>query len=400
MVGKVLAMNTRLAMLVAAEQPGVSVSELCRTLGVSRQTFYKLRRRFAQEGPAGLEPRSRRPHRSPAATADAMEETIVRLRKELPLDNGAQTIAYHLARAGMTPPSVRTIHRVLVRRGMVTAQPEKRPRSSYRRFEFDAPNACWQIDATWWPLAGGVGSWIMDVLDDHSRVCVAARVGTGATAELAWEAFEHGARDWGLPAMVLSDNGSCFVSRKPDGVSSFTRTLDALGIRTINARPYHPQTCGKIERFHQTLKAWLHKHPLATNHRQLQAQLDEFLSFYNRQRPHRALHGLTPTDRWHAQPAAQPGEPSPQPATVIIGSARVNANGMISLGKAHLTSVGSQWQGAELTTIRYGTTAVILNGHELVRRLTIDPTRRYQPTGRKRGGPKKTRHVTHVPSHP
>ena len=168
-------METRLLAVFTAGLKSLSVSGLCEELGISRQTFYKYRRRFEEEGPAGLAERSRRPHRSPAMIPVSLEDEIVRLRKELPLDNGAQTIAYHLVRAGWQVPSVATIHRALVRRGLVEPQPEKRPRSSWKRFEWPAPNGAWQIDATQWVLAGGKEVWIMDLIDDHSRVLLVAR---------------------------------------------------------------------------------------------------------------------------------------------------------------------------------------------------------------------------------
>src|SRR5687767_3571003 len=146
----------------------VNVSALCAELGISRQTFYKYRRRWQTEGPAGLVERSRRPLSSPSQTPFEVEDLIVRLRKELIVDNGAEAIGWHLQRRGLRV-SAATVHRVLVRRGMVTPQPEKRPKSSWKRFEWPRPNDAWQIDATVWALSDNREVWIMDVLDDHSR---------------------------------------------------------------------------------------------------------------------------------------------------------------------------------------------------------------------------------------
>ena len=175
----------------------LKVTVLCRELDISRQTLYKYRRRFEAEGPAGLVERSRRPHSSPRRVSAETEEAIVRLRKELRLDCGAQSIAYQLGRRGEFVPSVATIHRVLVRRGLVTPQPRKRPKGAGRRFEWPQPNQAWQIDATCWSLSDGQTVWIMDVLDDHSRALVAARVDTGPTARAAWEAFTTAVQRWG-----------------------------------------------------------------------------------------------------------------------------------------------------------------------------------------------------------
>src|SRR4051812_6235825 len=140
MAQKVIAMEAK---LLAALSSGLKldVKALCVELGISRQTFYKYRRRYLAEGPAGLVERSRRPHTSPGAVSSDVEDAIVRLRKELPMDNGAKAIAFHLARRDdlEVVPSARTVHRVLVRRGMVTAQPHKRPKSAWRRFEWPRP---------------------------------------------------------------------------------------------------------------------------------------------------------------------------------------------------------------------------------------------------------------------
>lgn len=380
MAQKVVAMEAKLRAVFSAGSSGLRVGELCVELGMSRQTFYKYRRRWEAEGPAGLVERSRRPRRSPGLMPAVVEEEIVRLRKELPLDNGAQTIAYHLERAGWAVPSVSSIHRALVRRGLVVPQPAKRPRSAWRRFEWPRPNDAWQIDATRWLLSGRREVWVMDVLDDHSRLVVAARVCDGPTGQAAWDAFCHGTGRWGLPAHVMSDNGSCFTTRfQPwQGESDFERDLRALGIGHIPSSPGHPQTCGKLERFHQTLKRWLSGQPLARSHRQLQGQLDAFLGFYNQQRPHRALAGQTPIERWSASPPASPGEPIP---AVPDASLLAVNHGVLSWGR-YVIGVGAEHTGQRLLVIARGDDLAVFGATGLVRRLRVDRTRRYQPTGK------------------
>ena len=382
-MGKTVPMSLRLAMITAAGMPGVTVTGLCAELGISRKTFYELRGRFDKEGPAGLQPRSRRPASSPNQVPARIEQLICRLREQLPLDTGAQAIYYVLRRDGISPlPSVRTVHRVLVRNGLVAAQPNKRPRSSWHRFEYDQPNACWQIDATEWQLRSGRTVWIMDILDDHSRYLPAADAVAGPTAAAAWAAVCHAATEAGLPAMVLSDNGTCFTGGATHpGPGSFETNLAALGIRKANARPYHPQTCGKLERAHQTLKKWLHRLPAAGSLTDLQHQLDQFRDYYNQHRPHRALHGATPAERFHTTPPAQPADPPidlPQPATLTITQRTVRPSGHLH---AHCAAIalGRRWTGHTLTVISYGQRMAILDGTTLIRALTIDPTRRYQP---------------------
>src|SRR3954470_19935234 len=153
MTREALSVEKKLAMVLAAGQPGVRIKDLCAELGVHRDTLHEWRRRYRAEGLDGLIERSRRPVRSPNQTPVELENEIVRLRKNLPLDNGADVIGWQLRRRGRTDvPSDRTIHRILVRRGQVTPQPQKRPKRAYRRFEFERPNECWQIDATEWML--------------------------------------------------------------------------------------------------------------------------------------------------------------------------------------------------------------------------------------------------------
>jgi transposase InsO family protein len=389
MAREVVAMESKLLAVLTAGLTSVSVSELCGELGISRQTFYKYRRRWEVEGPAGLVERSRRPKRSPGLIGADLEDEIVRLRKELPLDNGAQTIAYHLARSGWAVPSVATIHRALRRRGLVVAQPQKRPRSAWRRFEWPRPNAAWQIDATCWALSSGKEVWIMDLLDDHSRVVLAANVCSGPTSAAVWDAFCAATARWGLPAHVLSDNGTCFTHRfrSSDSEAEFEGDLRALGIRHILSSPAHPQTCGKLERFHQTLKNWLRLQPLARTHTQLQRQLDTFSDFYNHQRPHRSLRGATPAERWAATSPAQPGDPLPDSPRGSLHTVRA---GYIDWCHYQL-GIGSHLNGQQLLVIARGHDVAIFGTPGLVRRLTIDPTRRYQPTGKPPGRPPKQR---------
>ena len=381
-------METKLRAVLAAGVAGVRVTDLCAELEISRQTFYKYKRRWEAEGPGGLVERSRRPRRSPGLIPVEVEDEIVRLRKSLPVDNGAQTIAYHLARGGWQVPSVATIHRALVRRAMVVPQPQKRPRSAWRRFEWPQPNDAWQIDAMGWALRSGREVWVMDVLDDHSRLVVAARVCGGPTGDAAWAAFCDGAERHGVPAHVMSDNGTCFTSRfLSGGEASFERDLRALGVRHIRSTPGHPQTCGKLERFHQTLKKWLRTQPLARTHAQLQRQLDHFVVFYNHDRPHRALGGATPAEVWAASEPATPGEPIPQAPHASLHT--VAANNLIGWGR-HRIGVGPGLTGQQLLVIARDDDLAVFGPTGLLRRLRLDRSRNYQPTGKPPGRRRRT----------
>jgi transposase InsO family protein len=386
-MGRSVNLETRMRAVLAADLEGVGVSELCRQLGISRDTFYRYRARFLAEGPAGLAARSRRPHRSPNQISAEIEDEVVSWRKrlkDLGVDHGAQTIFYHLRRQGGVPlPSVATIHRVLVRRGMVVPQPEKRPRASWRRFEWPRPNDAWQIDATAWVLADGRQVWIMDLIDDHSRLVTAASVFAGATVSAAWETFTTATSRYRLPAHVMSDNGICFTARfMPGGENDFESGLRALGIRQILSTPGHPQTCGKLERFHQTLKLWLTRQPAAPTLGHLQTQLDGFLAYYNHDRPHRALGGDTPIQRWQATPPAQQAAPIPLPPQATLH--QVDHTGTCSW-KRHTIGIGQQHQGQTVLICARGDQLTIFGATGLIRTLTLDHSRRYQPTGKPRG---------------
>lgn len=391
MARKVVSMEQRLLAVFTVGLASVNVSSLCTELSISRQTFYKYRRRFAAEGPAGLVERSRRPDACPGQTPADVEQAIVLLRKELDeegLDCGAQSIAYRLGRQGCrSVPSPSTIHRVLWRRGMITAQPQKRPRSATRRFVWPRPNDAWQIDATLWMLSSGEEVWIMDLLDDHSRLVPAALTWPGPTAQAAWDTFCMGAEQFGLPAHVMSDNGTCFTGRFQGGEAAFERDLRALGIGHIRSTPGHPQTCGKLERFHQTLKRWLAARPLAGSPAELQTQLDLFLNQYNTSRPHRALEGATPIEVWHASEPATPGVPIPTlPSARIL---RVDTHGRISLGQ-YVIQISSRLAGRPVLVIARDHNLSIFEGGQLVHRLQLDPTRRYQPNHQPPGPKPKT----------
>jgi transposase InsO family protein len=365
----------------------LEVTAVCEQLGISRQTFYKYRRRWVAEGPAGLASRSRRPHRSPTQVSAEVEEAIVRLRKALPVDNGAKAITYHLARqrglAGPVP-SAATVHRVLVRRGMVTPQPEKRPKSAWRRFEWPRPNDAWQIDATQWALSDGREVWIMDVLDDHSRLLVAARVCEGPSARAAWDAFSHGVTDWGIPARVMSDNGLCFTGRFVGGEVDFERSLRSLGVAHICSSPGHPQSCGKLERSHRTTKRWLEHLDPADTTTELQTQTDHWRHRYNHERPHSALDGATPIERWQAQPPAQPGPPIDGPRRSAVRP--VTANGKI-VWSGHEIGLGTTYAGQNVLVIDADDDITIHGQTGLIRAFTLDRNRRYQPSGKPPGRP-------------
>ena len=279
---------------------GRSIGELARVHGVHRSWLYKLLARYRREGEAGLAPRSRRPHRSPGAMSGEVADAIVALRTRLlddGLDAGALTIQWHLARSGQRVPSASSIVRLLRRRGLVVPEPRKRPRSSLIRFAASLPNELWQTDATHWSLADGSPVEILNIIDDHSRLLVAAAPFRTVKAADVVALFHRAAERAGYPAALLSDNAAVFSGTSRHGTVLLESELERLGIVGKHARPYHPQTCGKVERFHQTEKRWLAAQPPAATLAELAAQLDRCRLQYNVHRPHRALGPADPPGR-------------------------------------------------------------------------------------------------------
>lgn len=373
-------MDVRLKIAVASE--GVNVAEFCRRHGISRETFYVWRRRFKAAGVDGLQPRSRAPRSNPRQTAAAVEEAIVELRKELAdlgVDAGPGTIHWHLCRRWRdgAVPSVATVWRVLTRRGFITAEPRKRPKASLRRFEASAPNELWQADCIDWTIATGVVK-ILTFLDDHSRIALCVRPLAQATSDATWETFCLASEHWGVPLGQLSDNGLNFSGKLRGFEVRFETELRAIGVVPKTARPYHPQTCGKVERFQQTLKKWLRRRPMTASIAELQRQLDDFVDYYNNQRPHRGIGNITPAERWAATPPAiNLGVALPSPArhsTVLVA-----ANGLINVGRYRI-NVGKRWAAHTAHVHSDHSHIAVFVDHQLIRAIQIDPTRVYQGT--------------------
>jgi transposase InsO family protein len=379
MAQKVTAMDIRMAAALAGQID--NVAQFCRDNGISRETFYKFRKRFGDGGIEGLQDRSRRPLTSPGRTPVEVEDLIVLRRKQLiedGLDHGSQSIVWSLQREGVAVPSVSTVWQILTRRGAIIAQPQKRPKSATKRFCFGRPNECWQSDWTGWALADGSAMGIAGSLDDHSRYVVGLRACAGdADADLVWEVMLAGIAECGIPSMSLSDNGIVYTGRFHAHESAFEINLRTLGVRTINSSPFHPQTCGKIERFWQTLKKWLAARDPAATIAELNALLEQFRTFYNHQRPHRALGGATPAAAFSATAKARPAQ-RPVPAPVVVSRHTVGkASGYVFVAP-YKVNVGLRWAGHACDIIRDGEHITILSGTKLVRSFTADPTRSYQ----------------------
>ncbi len=383
MVLKVVTMaELRFDVLSEPLRTGETVADVCRRYGISRDTYYRYRRRYLADGLAGLADLSRRPRVSPLRIPAEIEIRICEMRKDHPRW-GARRIRAELVRVGVDPPAVSTVHRVLVRNGLVAVQPPRRPRAD-KRFEREISNDLWQIDATRIVLGDDTEAWVVDLIDDHSRYLLSALAGPAATGDLAWDSFEIAATRYGLPRQVLSDNGLCFTGRFHGVEVMFQTSLTDLGVELINSAPYHPQTLGKLERFHRTLKDWLADEGPPWDLEHLQELLDGFRHHYNRQRPHQGIGDQTPAERYdHAPlPPAQIRLPGPDEMT---GPAypphsilrKVGSSGNLGYS-GKLIQVGMRWAGATLRVIPIGNLVHIYYNDHLIRTLTINPDHYYQ----------------------
>jgi transposase InsO family protein len=376
----------RLDVLLEAERTGATVAEVCRRHGISRDTYYRYRRRYLTEGMEGLEDRSRKPLHSPARIDPHLEAEMCRMRKDHPRW-GARRIAAELSRRGVDPPAVSTIHHALRRNHLVALQPPRRP-VARRRFEREVSNDLWQIDATQVGLASRRKAWVLDTIDDHSRLLLAAVATPAPTGEAAWDCFEEASSRYGLPRQVLSDNGLCFTGRLHGVEVAFERSLAELGVDLITSGPYHPQTLGKLERFHRTLKEWLSEEGPADDLPHLQELLDAFRWHYNSDRPHQGIGNLTPAERYRWKPPVtdappsvgydERGEPVYPPHSIVR---KVTAVGNVTYASKQI-QVGRRFAGARVRVIPVGGLIHIYYGEELARALAIDPARYNQPLGK------------------
>jgi len=364
-----------------------SVREVARSHGVSKTWLYELLARYKQGGEEALQKRSRRPRKSPTAISSDLEDEIVKLRKELQsfgVEAGPDTIHTHLknAHAGAAPCSVSTIWRVLKKRGFVTPEPHKRPKSSYIRYEAALPNECWQMDMTHYELASGTQVEILNVIDDHSRLCVQSKALPVTTAADVVVTFYEAAAQYGFPQSVLSDNGAIFVASHRGDRGALATELATLGVVFKHSRVNHPQTCGKVERFHQTDKKFLDKNPPKTLE-ELQARLDVFTAYYNDVRPHRSKGRRTPRFAYDARVKASPkGKPIRDAGEFRIRTDKVDGYGKVTLryaGELRHMSVGrAHARERVLLLVDDRDVRVYSQEGEFFGALQIDPTRNYQ----------------------
>jgi len=383
------------------------VAQVAAAYMVSRQWIYKLLARYREEGDQAFQPRSRRPHSQPTAVPIATVELIIRLRGELSgqgLDAGAHTIAWHLAQQHQLTVSEATIWRTLKRAGLITPEPRKKPKAAYICFAAEQPNEMWQVDFTHYRLTRPDGTAGADVeilcfLDDHSRYALSVTCHQPVTGAAVVTAFKKAAADQGIPASMLSDNGMVFTTRFAGGragrdtINGFQAELRGLGVTQKHSRPNHPTTCGKVERFHQTLKKWLKAQPQQPHTvAELQTLCDTFLAYYNSRRPHRSLNRQTPLAAYQARPKATPTGSTPEPQPRVRRDI-IDSDGKLTLrhaGRLHHIGVGRTHARTPVLMLINGYDIRIIHATtgELIRELILNPAVDYQTRGVRKPPPK------------
>lgn len=397
MTGRAVRVNVR--MMIATwpdDAPRGTVGVFCRDHGISRSRFYEIRalarERGSIEAVAPLVPARRR---QDLATPEVIEQAAIRIRKELAeqgWDHGPLSVRQSMLDTGMPAPSRATLARIFTRYGVVTPQPQKRPRSSWRRFTFRFVHQCWQLDATEWRLEGGEKVVVFQLLDDHSRVIVGSWVDTSETSAGAVAVMTAAVANHQAPQLLLTDNGRSMNPHRLGVVSALVTYAESLGVKAITSRAYHPQTMGKNERVHSTLKKWLRARPKPASIEQLTAWVQVFDQHYNQYRPHQGLDMCTPaqvmaTDAWALPPLPPEPTSTAKAARVTpVRTVRVLANGSVRV-RGYFIGLGTEHGGKDVLTIVEGQHIAVFDADgSHLRSVQTTSEQTYYGTGRKKGG--------------
>ena len=312
-----------------AEASGANMSDLCRHYGISRTTGYKWLGRYRQDGAEGLEDRSRRPRRSPGRTAASVEERVLALRAEYPCWSGRKLKVLLEAEKLPEVPSASTITEILRRHGKLTG-PGAGEARDHVRFEHPEPNDLWQMDFKGhFALENGTRCHPLTLLDDHSRFALEiGACGDERTATVRAR-LERLFQCYGLPSRILADNGPPWGTAGPERHTPLTVWLLDLDIRVSHGRPYHPQTQGKEERFHRTMKAEVIARESFTDLADAQRGFDAWREIYNSIRPHEAIGMKAPASRYTSSTRAMPDKIDPPEYDSGVDTRKVDSAGRL-----------------------------------------------------------------------
>lgn len=325
-------MSLRREFVLLASQEESNVRALCRRFGISPTTGYKWLRRYRKQGLKGLEDRSRRPRLSPDRMPSAVEAAVVGLRDLRGW--GGRKIRRVLLKKGFEPvPAASTITDILRRTGRLEAP--VRPQRDYQRFEAAEPNDLWQMDFKGdFALRSG-RCYPLTVLDDHSRFSLALRACGNQQRETVQSQLIPVFDRFGLPHAMLMDNGPPWGAMGEKGLTRLSAWLIRLGIRVVHSRPYHPQTLGKDERFHRTLKAEVLQRYELRDLLECQDRFDPWRDVYNCERPHESLDLDVPASRYRASRRNMPRELPPieygpdDEIRKVTGGGRISFRGQV-----------------------------------------------------------------------
>ena len=336
--------------VLAVIADGRTVTEVARDWGVSRQTMHTWLARYEAEGLEGLGNRSRRPAHCPHQMPAAAEAKVLEMRRAKPFW-GARRLAWELARKDAeSAPSESAIYRCLVRAGVIEPVQRRWRRENWKRWERGTPMELWQLDTVGgFLLADGTSAKALTGVDDHSRFCVSARLMARERTQAVCDGFSSALRTYGVPAQVLTDNGKVFTGRfaQPPVDVLFDRICRENGVDHLLTEPRSPTTTGKIERFHRTLRVEFDTRQVFRNLKTAQEALNEWVAYYNTQRPHQSLGDATPESRFRAGDGRLNRELAPRPERngEQWVCRKVASNGIVSVGYQQV-SVGKNYSGS------------------------------------------------------
>ena len=335
--------------VLAVIADGRTVGQVASEWGVCRQTMHRWLARYEGEGLEGLGNRSSRPAHCPHQTPPEVEAMVLEMRRAHAYW-GARRIAFELARKGAPPtPSESAVYRCLVRAAVIDPTTRRRRRETWKRWERGAPMELWQLDVVHgFALADGSAAKALTGLDDHSRFCVSAHLMLRERTQAVCDGFSSALRTYGVPAQVLTDNGKVFTGRfaQPPVEVLFDRICRENGVDHILTQPRSPTTTGKIERFHRSLRVEFNTRQVFSNLKTAQEALDEWVTYYNTQRPHQALGDATPASRFlGGQDISRELAPPPERNGEQWVSRRVAPNGIVCIDSQHI-SVGKNYGGS------------------------------------------------------
>jgi len=296
--GTVDVQEQRVRFVVLAERKHKNMRQLCQQFEISPTTGYKWLKRYQAEGVNGMRDRSRRPANSPGKTGPQIVEKIVEQRRKTP-DWGARKLHLLLAEQGVKVPVI-TIHRILLRQGLVAEQDRQRP--AVKRFERERPNQLWQMDFKGLPASWQAKRVPLSVLDDHSRYLLGLEALSETQGRQVRQSLEQIFHEAGLPEAMLMDHGAPWWNMQGAGWTRLSVWLMQQGIRLYFSGYRHPQTQGKVERLHGSLQQALRKRKRPAHPEQWKGWLDEFRQQYNHVRPHEALGMRRPAEVWQRSP--------------------------------------------------------------------------------------------------